>query len=150
MLKRSRNLFKRQFARLKKWVTLGTVGITPRLAIAFAGVATLAAAANLIVENGVSILEQQRTVEMERNASALQAITTLRESMGRAEQVVYSAELSMALGRFDKAVQAHVAADSRAGQPELRLLEEMREELNIDRLAAAAIERGARARHMIV
>jgi hypothetical protein len=43
-----------------------------------------------------------------------------------------------------------VAADSRAGQPELRLLEEMREELNIDRLAAAAIERGARARHMIV
>lgn len=39
------------------------------------------------------------------------------------------------------------AADGTLGQGELRLLEEMRYELNIDRLAAAAIERGARARH---
>jgi tellurite resistance protein len=43
-----------------------------------------------------------------------------------------------------------IASDGRAGQPELRLLEEMREELDIDRLHAAAIERGARARHMTV
>ncbi len=40
------------------------------------------------------------------------------------------------------------AADGDIAQPELRLLEEMRYEFNIDRLAAAAIERGARARHM--
>ncbi len=40
------------------------------------------------------------------------------------------------------------AADAHAGQPELRLLEEIRYELDIDRLHAAAIERGARARHM--
>lgn len=40
------------------------------------------------------------------------------------------------------------AADGRLHQPELRLLEEMRHELDIDRLHAAAIERGARARHM--
>ncbi|WP_128254517.1 tellurite resistance TerB family protein [Falsirhodobacter deserti] len=40
------------------------------------------------------------------------------------------------------------AADGRLYQPELRLLEEIREELRIDRLHAAAIERGARARHM--
>jgi len=33
---------------------------------------------------------------------------------------------------------------------ELRLLEEIRYELNIDRLHAAAIERGARARHMTI
>lgn len=39
------------------------------------------------------------------------------------------------------------AADGHLGEPELRLLEEMRYELNIDRLHAAAIERGARARH---
>ena len=39
-----------------------------------------------------------------------------------------------------------VAADGQAEQPELRLLEEIRTELNIDRLHAAAIERGARAR----
>jgi tellurite resistance protein len=42
------------------------------------------------------------------------------------------------------------AADVRLGQSELRLLEEVREELDIDRLHAAAIERGARARHMVL
>ena len=40
------------------------------------------------------------------------------------------------------------AADLRAGEHELRLLEEMRYELNIERLLAAAIEAAARARHM--
>lgn len=42
------------------------------------------------------------------------------------------------------------AADGKLGEEELRLLEEIRYELNIDRLHAAAIERGARARHMTV
>lgn len=40
------------------------------------------------------------------------------------------------------------AADGSLEEAELRLLEEMRYELNIDRLHAAAIERGARARHL--
>ena len=40
------------------------------------------------------------------------------------------------------------AADGHLEETELRLLEEMRYELNIDRLHAAAIERGARARHV--
>lgn len=40
------------------------------------------------------------------------------------------------------------AADGTLREPELRLLEEIRYELNIDRLHAAAIERGARARHL--
>ncbi|MEE3071874.1 MAG: tellurite resistance TerB family protein, partial [Pseudomonadota bacterium] len=40
------------------------------------------------------------------------------------------------------------AADGHLYEPELRMLEEMRYELNIDRLHAAAIERGARARHI--
>lgn len=40
------------------------------------------------------------------------------------------------------------AADGALGQSELRLLEEVRDELTIDRLHAAAIERGARARHL--
>ncbi len=39
------------------------------------------------------------------------------------------------------------AADGHIEEAELRLLEEMRHELNIDRLHAAAIERGSRARH---
>jgi len=40
------------------------------------------------------------------------------------------------------------AADGNLRETELRLLEEIRYELNIDRLHAAAIERGARARHI--
>jgi tellurite resistance protein len=40
------------------------------------------------------------------------------------------------------------AADGTLAESELRLLEEIRYELNIDRLHAAAIERGARARHI--
>ncbi|MEM7075403.1 MAG: tellurite resistance TerB family protein [Pseudomonadota bacterium] len=40
------------------------------------------------------------------------------------------------------------AADGQIDQPELRILEDMRYELEIDRLHAAAIERGSRARHM--
>lgn len=42
------------------------------------------------------------------------------------------------------------AADGTIRQGELRLLEEIRHELSIDRLHAAAIERGARARHLTV
>lgn len=40
------------------------------------------------------------------------------------------------------------AADGKLGEAELRLLEEIRYELALDRLHAAAIERGARARHL--
>lgn len=40
------------------------------------------------------------------------------------------------------------AADGTLQETELRILEEIRYELNIDRLHAAAIERGARARHI--
>ncbi len=40
------------------------------------------------------------------------------------------------------------ASDGTLREAELRLLEEIRYELNIDRLHAAAIERGARARHV--
>ncbi|MFT6932792.1 MAG: tellurite resistance protein [Paracoccaceae bacterium] len=42
------------------------------------------------------------------------------------------------------------AADGILGQTELELLMEIRYQLNIDRLHAAAIERGARARHMTI
>ena len=42
------------------------------------------------------------------------------------------------------------AADGRANDQELQMLEEIRHELNVDRLHAAAIERSARVRHMVV
>lgn len=41
-----------------------------------------------------------------------------------------------------------VAADGTMDRTEARMLEEIRDELSIDRLHAVAIERGARARHM--
>lgn len=41
-----------------------------------------------------------------------------------------------------------VTADGKAREVELRMLEEIREELAIDRLHAAAIEWGARVRHL--
>ncbi|BBK44538.1 hypothetical protein STVA_45580 [Allostella vacuolata] len=40
-----------------------------------------------------------------------------------------------------------VASDAKASQEELRLLEMLRHRLDIDRLTAAAVERGARARY---
>ena len=40
------------------------------------------------------------------------------------------------------------AADGKLAEVELRMLEEVREELNIDRLHAAAIELAARVRHL--
>lgn len=41
------------------------------------------------------------------------------------------------------------AADGKLAETELEFLAEVRYELNIDRLHAAAIERGARARHIV-
>ncbi|MBE9476304.1 MAG: tellurite resistance TerB family protein [Proteobacteria bacterium] len=42
------------------------------------------------------------------------------------------------------------ASDGRLRDEELRFLQETRYELNLDRLGTAAIERGARARHMTI
>jgi diguanylate cyclase (GGDEF)-like protein len=112
--RRGHPLFKRHFVRLKAWLTLGSIGIMPRLIIAFASVIALAATANLIVERGVAILEQQRSVALERSALDAQQIVALRESMGRARLAAISGELMGALGEFDRAAQEHADADSRA------------------------------------
>jgi diguanylate cyclase (GGDEF)-like protein len=108
-----RQLFKRRFVRLKGWLTLGSIGIMPRLIIAFASVGALAATANLIVENGVAILEQQRSVALERSTLDARRIVALRESMGRARRAAMSGEVLGALGDFDRATQEHADADSR-------------------------------------
>src|SRR6187551_2327853 len=113
MHKNRRHLFKRQYVRLKGWLTLGSIGILPRLVIAFASVGALAATANLIVENGVAILEQQRNVALERSALDAQRIIELRESMGRARRAAMSGEVLSALGEFNRAALEHADADSR-------------------------------------
>ncbi len=108
-----RHLFKRQYVRLKGWLTLGSIGIMPRLIIAFASVGALAATANLIVENGVAILEHQRSAAIERSTLDARQIVALRESVGRARQVAKSAEVLGAWGDFERAAQEHEDADSR-------------------------------------
>lgn len=67
--------------------------------------------------------------------------------------------LDALLGLVDAALPDHLretayalacdvaAADGRLEMTELRMLQELRHELDVDRLAGAAIERGARARH---
>lgn len=67
--------------------------------------------------------------------------------------------LDALLGLIEKALPSHLretayalacdvaAADLRVAMAELRMLEELRHQLGVDRLASAAIERGSRARH---
>jgi len=112
MFRNGRHQFKRHYVRLTGWLTLGSIGIMPRLIISFACVGALAATANLIVENGVAILEQQRTAALERSALDTQQIVALRESMGRARRAAMSGEVLSALGDFDRASQEHADADS--------------------------------------
>ena len=107
-------MFKRRHLRLEGWLTLGSIGIMPRLIIAFASVGALAATANLIVENGVAILEQQRNKALERSALDAQQIVALRESMARTRRVAMSTGVLSALGEFDRAAQEHADLDSRA------------------------------------
>jgi hypothetical protein len=113
MFKNDRHLIKRQYVRLKRWLTLGSIGIMPRLIIAFASVGALAATANLIVEHGVAILEQQRNVATERSTLDAQRIVALRESMSLARRAAMSAEVQAALREFDRAAQEHADIDTR-------------------------------------
>src|SRR4051794_267875 len=110
----TRQPFKRHFVRLKSWLTLGSIGIMPRLIIAFASVAALAATANLIVENAIAILEQQRSVALERSAVDAKQIVALRESMDRARLGALSSDVQGAWGELDRAAQEHADVDSRA------------------------------------
>jgi tellurite resistance protein len=70
------------------------------------------------------------------------------DGLDRALDIIKSA-LPVKLYETAYAVACDIAAaDVSASQEELRLLEMLRHRLGVDRLCAAAIERGARARHM--
>jgi tellurite resistance protein len=77
------------------------------------------------------------------------AVNLLRESNGLARGTKLIREaLEPRLRETAYALACDViAADSAAAQPSLQMLELMVSELQIDPLVAAAIERGARARH---
>lgn len=144
MTRNGRNLFKRQYVRLQKWLTLGSIGIAPRLILAFVSVAALAAAANLIVENGVAILERQRSVEQQRSAVDSRAIETLRESMANARRAVASAEVSGALAHFDRAVHEHADAETAQSATRLAVARAALDELLAKYPAAADSSSGLR------
>ncbi|HET9863300.1 MAG TPA: EAL domain-containing protein [Steroidobacteraceae bacterium] len=110
----TRQRLKRRYVRLKKWLTLGSIGIMPRLILAFVSVGALAATANLIVENAVAILEHQRNAALERSTLDARRIVALRETMGRARHAALSSEVLGALAEFDRAAQEHADAESRA------------------------------------
>jgi diguanylate cyclase (GGDEF)-like protein len=94
--------------------SLRSLGITPRLALAFASVTVLAAASNFIVENGVSIFQQVTQPDRPRAVEAtLPALE--RESPGREEvlPLVTASQLALAWGNFDKSVNEHAETPSR-------------------------------------
>ena len=97
-------------ARLARAATLGGLGITPRLVIAFLSVALLAAAANFLVKNGAFLAQQ--VIESVGPRDAAQAAETARGS-GLADERyrAASARVQLALERLSHAVRAHV--DSR-------------------------------------
>ena len=83
-------------------------------------------------------------------AAAASCVDLLNEEDGldRIFEAVESA-LPEKLHETAYAIACDVAsADGRANQDVLRILEMVRHRLHVDRLAAAAIERGARARHL--
>ena len=85
----------------------------------------------------------QLTAAAEDCASMLQQEEGLDTVLGLVGEA-----LSPALRETAYALACDVAAaDGRAGQEELRLLEIVRHNFDLDRLVAAAIERGVRARH---
>ncbi|MCP1336211.1 tellurite resistance TerB family protein [Futiania mangrovi] len=80
-------------------------------------------------------------------ASACAELLSNEDGLDRVFDVVEAA-LPVRLRETAYALACDVAAsDGKAGQEELRLLEMIRHRLSVERLSAAAIERGARARY---
>jgi diguanylate cyclase (GGDEF)-like protein len=123
---------------LKKAFTLGNLGIAPRLALAFASVAILAATSNLIVENGVAIVESVTRPAVFSPALS-QEIVAQGPAFEKADARIKASRLALALGKFDKAVLGH----AEAGSPESSRLY-MRARTEVRRFASAFEERHVR------
>ena len=100
------------------------------------------------VVNHLPVFAQYDADRMRRVASVVFDLFEEEDGLGALFGLVRE-NLPRALFETAYALACDVAAaDGKLNQSELRLLEEIRHELEIDRLHAAAIERGARARHM--
>ena len=86
-------------------MSLGNVGITPRLVIAFLSVAVLAATANLIVKNGAAIVQQ--VVETQKLESEENLTLPRRRAAEEAARQTTVAGLTLASGGLDTTTRMH-------------------------------------------
>ncbi len=104
------------------------------------------------IQNSVNMLPVFANYDADRTNAVSQVVFDLFEQEDGLDALfgLIREELPKRLHETAYALACDVAAaDGSLAETELRLLEEVRYELNIDRLHAAAIERGARARHMV-
>ena len=90
--------------------------------------------------------------EIERMIAVANNCTDILQKEDGLDTIIENALNSMPENLYETAYALAVdvaAADLQIEQEELRLLQILRHKMNIDRLTAAAIERGARARHQI-
>lgn len=111
--------------------------------------ATIRTAELLAIEQMVNQLPAFAGYDVDRIKTVAQTVFDLIEEEDGLDAIfgLVKNALPERLAETAYALACDVAAsDGALTQSELRLLEEIRHELNIDRLHAAAIERGARAR----
>jgi diguanylate cyclase (GGDEF)-like protein len=104
-------------ARLEARDFLSSWGITSRLMLAFVGVVVLAAAANLIVERGVSIATRAPAAPAQ---SSIEAVVPLRIVALPEYETISADELTRALERFDQSTSAAVESGSAEVQAQYR------------------------------
>ena len=103
------------------------------------------------IENAVNMLPVFATYDIDRMNRTAQVVFDLFAQEDGLDALfgLVRDNLPEALYETAYALACDVAAaDGTLAETELRLLEEIRYELSLDRLHAAAIERGARARHI--
>ncbi|MGR3503416.1 tellurite resistance TerB family protein [Pseudaestuariivita sp.] len=103
------------------------------------------------IESAVEILPVFADYDTDRMREAAQIVFDLFEQEDGLDALfgLLRENLPQRLFETAYALACDVAvAKGTLGEAELRLLEEIRYELDLDRLHAAAIERGARARHL--
>lgn len=103
------------------------------------------------IESAVNMLPVFAGYDIDRMHSAAQIVFDLFEQEDGLDALFGLVKNNLPEAAYETAYALAcdvAAADGTLAESELRLLEEIRYELDIDRLHAAAIERGARARHI--
>lgn len=133
-----------------------TTTVSPHAAIIYLMIVTSAADSDMTDRELFTIGEIVRTLPVFRDfdpeklvevAEECAPLLSHEEGLDELMNVV-AASLPKSLHETAYAICCDIAAaDGTADQEELQLLEMVRHRLNVDRLSAAAIERGARARY---